>query len=290
MSKVLILGANGMFGSMVASVLTQKPGYRVEQTMRPGVLAHAGCANVPTHRCDVLDTDSLMKILLEVSPDIVVNCTGLIKQRPEAGDPLVIFPINALFPHRLARLCSVIGARMIHFSTDCIFSGETGDYADGALSDVNDYYGTSKWLGEIKDQPHVLTLRTSIIGHEAHSAYQLIDWFLGQVGPVKGYTRAMFSGFPTAEVGNILAERVFPNPNLSGVFNIAAEPISKYELLLIVRDVYEKEIEIIPDGIVAINRSLNSSTFRELTGYSPPNWRELVELLQSTRPDFNKKH
>ncbi len=271
---------------MVASVLAHSPGYTVEQTMRPGVPSHAGVADVPTHRCDVLDTDALMKVLLDVRPNVVVNCTGLIKQRPDASDPLIIFPINALFPHRLSRLCAAIGARMIQFSTDCIFSGTTGNYADDAHSDMQDYYGLSKRMGEIGDQPHVLTLRTSIIGHEAHSAYQLIDWFLSQQGSIKGYTRAIFSGFPTVEVGRILAGYVLPKPELHGVFNISADPISKYDLLLIVRDAYGKQITIVPDETVAIDRSLNSSLFRGLTGYSPPSWRELVTLLQATRPSF----
>lgn len=288
MAKVLILGANGMFGSMVASVLSRNENYCVEQTMRPGVPAHAGVANIPTHRCDVLDTDALMNVLLGVRPDVVVNCTGLIKQRPEAADLLTIFPINALFPHRLSRLCAAIGARMIHFGTDCIFSGKTGDYADDAPPDMHDYYGASKRLGEIDDQPHVLTLRTSIIGHEADSAYQLIDWFLGQEGKVKGYTRAIFSGLPTAEIGRILAQYVLPKPDLHGVFNVSADPISKYDLLLIVSDVYGRQIEIVPDEAVAIDRSLNSTAFRELTGYSPPSWRELVALLWATRPNFDK--
>lgn len=284
--KILILGANGMFGSMVASVLNQNSAYSVEQTMRPGVPTHAGVADVPTHSCDVLDIDALMKVLLDVRPDVVVNCTGLIKQRPEAADLLAIFPINALFPHRLSRLCAAIEARLIQFSTDCVFSGKTGNYTDDSPSDIHDNYGLSKRVGEISDQAHVLTLRTSIIGHEANSAYQLIDWFLSQQGPIKGYSRAIFSGLPTAEMARILADYVLPKADLHGLFNVSADPISKHDLLLIVREEYEKQIEILPDETVAINRSLNSSAFRDLTGYAPPSWNELVALLRATRPNF----
>lgn len=284
--KVLVLGANGMFGSMVSTVLAAHGGYRVEQTTRPGVAPHAGMPDVPTHRCDVLDTDALLKVLLSTRPDVVINCTGLIKQRPEALEVLKIFPINALFPHRLARLCEAIGARLIQFSTDCVFSGNTGDYADTAPAEAQDYYGMSKLLGEIADRPQVLTLRTSIIGHEAHSTLQLLDWFLAQEGAVKGYRRAIFSGFPTAEIGRILAEYVLPRPDLAGLYNISAEPISKYDLLKIVRDVYGKQIEIVPDDAVAIDRSLNSSALRSILGYVPPSWWELVSQMRAMRPAF----
>lgn len=288
--KILVLGGNGMFGSMVATVLAGNAAYAVEQTMRPGARTHAGVADIPTHRCDVLDADMLMRVLVDVRPDCVVNCTGLIKQRPEADDVLAIYPINAMFPHRLALLCEGIGARLIQFSTDCVFSGKTGNYADDADADMRDNYGLSKWLGEVRDRKHVLTLRTSIIGHEAEGRLQLVDWFLSQQGTTKGFRRAIFSGFPTVEIGRILAEYVLPRPDLHGVYNISADPISKYDLLHIVRDVYEKQIEIVPDDAVKIDRSLDSSVLRGMLGYTPPPWTELVGQLRATRPDFDSKN
>lgn len=287
--KILVLGGNGMFGSMVAHILSQDPQYNVVQSIRPGAAQHAGMAQAKTYRCDVLNTDQLWDILLSERPDCIVNCTGLIKQRPEASDALNIFPINALFPHRLARMCKVIDARLIQFSTDCIFSGSTGNYADDAQSDTQDFYGMSKKIGEIGDQDHVLTLRTSIIGHEAYSSYQLIDWFLKQDGEVKGFQKAIFSGFPTAEIGRILADYVLPKPEISGIYNISADPISKYDLLNIVRDVYAKQINIVPDDKVMIDRSLNSDVLRRKLGYTPPPWTDLVSLLKMTCPTFGSK-
>ncbi len=286
--KVLILGGNGMFGSMVATVLAAHRDYKVEQTMRSGARMHAGVANVPTHRCDVLDTDAIVRVLVEVRPDCVVNCTGLIKQRPESANVLAIFPINALFPHRLARLCDGIGARLIQFSTDCVFSGKTGSYADDSPADTRDNYGLSKWIGEVRDQKHVLTLRTSIIGHEAGGTYQLVDWFLAQEGTISGYRRAIFSGFPTVEIGRILADYVLPKNDIHGVYNISAEPVSKYDLLRLVRDVYDKKITIIPDDTVAIDRSLDSSSLRSLLGYIPPRWPDLIAQMRRTRPSFTR--
>ncbi len=287
--KILVLGANGMFGRMVATVLAARDNFAVERTLRPGIVPHAGSPDMTTHHCDVLDTDALLEVLIASRPDCVINCTGLIKQKPEAADVLKIFPINALFPHRLARLCDVIGARMIQFSTDCVFSGETGNYADDAPAEAQDFYGLSKRLGEIADQPHVLTLRTSIIGHEAHSAFQLIDWFLAQEGTVKGYRRAIFSGLPTVEIGRILADLILPRQNINGLYNISADPISKYELLQIVRDVYGKQIEIVPDEVVKIDRSLDSSKLRSILGYVPPSWPDLVAQMRATRPDSQRQ-
>lgn len=288
--KVLVLGGNGMFGSMVAKVLDEHNAYNVEQTIRPGVRLHAGIANIKTHRCDVLNTDALMHVLVENRPDCVINCTGLIKQRPEAANVLAIFPINALFPHRLACICKGIGARLIQFSTDCVFSGTVGNYGDNDQADMRDYYGLSKWLGEVRDKKHVLTLRTSIIGHEVDSAFQLVDWFLSQEGSVKGFCRAIFSGFPTVEIGRILADYVLQKPELSGVYNISADPISKYDLLHIIRDVYGKRIEIVSDDEVQIDRSLDSSVMRELLGYTPPQWPEMIKWMRDTRPDLLKEN
>lgn len=284
--KVLVLGGNGMLGSMVASVIAQDGAYNVEQTIRPGVVRHAGMADIITYACDVLDADTLWDVMLKVRPDCVINCTGLIKQRPDAADALKIFPINALFPHRLARMCAGLSARVIQFSTDCIFSGETGNYTDDGLSDSRDYYGMSKKIGEVADQPHVLTLRTSIIGHEPHTKYQLIDWFLAQEGAVKGFQKAIFSGFPTVEIGRILTQYVLKRPELSGTYNISSDSISKYDLLCIVRDVYGKTIDITPDDVVSIDRSLNSIALRSRLGYTPPSWPELIEHLRATRPKF----
>lgn len=284
--KVLVLGANGMFGSMVATVLAQYADYNVTQTVRANVPRHGGMADTMTVTLDVLDTLALEGCLANVAPDVVINCTGLIKQRPEASDILQIYPINALFPHQLARFCGVQGIRLVQFSTDCIFSGQDGNYADDAISDVQDYYGQSKCLGEVSDQSHVVTLRTSIIGHEAQSSYQLIDWFLEQEGSVRGFSKAIFSGFPTVEIGRVLAEYVLPQTDLSGTYNLSADPISKLELLRIVRDVYGKNIEIVPDYQVQIDRSLNSSALRARLGYTPPPWPDLIAALKATRPQF----
>ena len=280
--KILILGANGMFGSAVYHVLGQYSAYNCIGTVRND--AKADLVPSTPHgqiisNLDVLNETALLEVMKEVQPDLVVNCTGLIKQRPEASDPQKIFPINALFPHRLADLCQLSNARMIQFSTDCIFSGEEGNYADDAPANVSEFYGLSKYIGEVGNVPHVLTLRTSIIGHEKDSTFQLVDWFLAQKGSVKGYTKAIFSGFPTIVIAQILRDYVIPNPELHGTYNMSADPIAKYDLLKIIRSVYGKDIDIIADDKVKIDRSLNSSHFRNVTGYNPPSWQSLIETM-----------
>jgi len=286
-NKVLVLGANGMLGSMVSTVLSAD--YDVEMTIRPGAAVHVGMPARPVHRVNLLDSDELFPTLIAVRPDCVINCAGVIKQRSDSLEVLRTFPLNALFPHRLAQYCAAIGARMIHISTDCVFSGRTGYYDDDAPSDVDDVYGVSKRVGEVGSADHVLTLRTSIIGHEASNHHSLIDWFLAQKGQIKGYRKAMYSGFPTVELARVLGDYVLPRPELHGVYNLSTEAISKFELLKIVRDVYGTDVDILPDDTVSIDRSLNSTVLRSLLGYQPPEWQQLVELMHATRPDFPPK-
>jgi len=220
----------------------------------------------------------LARVFAEVKPQTVVNCIGLIKQLADANDPLQALPVNAMLPHRLARLCELGGARLVHISTDCVFAGTRGNYRESDSADATDLYGRSKHLGEVT-YPHTITLRTSIIGHELSSGHALLGWFLAQEGQVKGYTKAVFSGLPTVELARVVREVVLPRPELSGLFHVASAPIAKYDLLKLIADVYGKRIEIIPDDGLVIDRSLNAERFRDATGYVAPPWPELVKRM-----------
>jgi len=191
-------------------------------------------------------------------------------------------PINTLFPHRLARLCETVEARLIHISTDCVFNGQKGGYTEEDPTDAQDLYGLSKYLGEV-NYPHSVTLRTSIIGHELRSANGLIGWFLEQEGECRGFTRAIFSGLPTVVLARVVRDLVIPDAKLHGLYHVAAEPISKFDLLQLVADVYDKSIEIIPDDTLVIDRSLAADRFHEATAYVPPQWPELVSIMHSYR-------
>ena len=211
---------------------------------------------------------------------MVVNCAGLTKHKPEVEDPLISIPINTLMPHRLAGLCKLVGARLIHISTDCVFSGEKGGYIENDFADARDVYGKSKALGEVH-YPHTITLRTSTIGHELQSKYGLLDWFLSQEGRCKGYTRAIFSGLPTVVFAQIVRDVVIPHTELSGLYHVAAKPITKFDLLKLIADVYGKTIDMVPDDKLMIDRSLDAKRFQSATGYVAPEWPDLIKLMHA---------
>lgn len=279
--NILILGATGMLGYTLLRTFFKRNDLSVHATCR----SSDGLSRWFTQgveriygEVDAGNFDSVRQVLTAVRPDVVINCIGVIKQLAGAKDPLQCIEINALFPHRLARACQTVGARLIHISTDCVFSGKQGRYVEGDFPDCDDLYGRTKLLGEV-DYPHAVTLRTSIIGHELHGRVSLIDWFLGQEGRVRGFTRAIYSGFPTVEMARIIAEVVIPRPELSGLYHVSSEPISKYDLLCLVREAYGKAIEIEPYDDFVCDRSLDSSRFRAATGYAPPSWPELVARM-----------
>lgn len=229
---------------------------------------------------DVENQDSLAALFAQVRPTVVINCIGLVKQLAQADDPLSALPINAMLPHRLSRLCSLVGARLVHVSTDCVFAGTRGGYREADTPDAHDLYGLSKFLGEV-DAEHAITLRTSIIGHELGSAHGLVGWFLAQSGSVRGFSRAVFSGLPTVELARVIDEVVLPRPELRGLYHVSAEPINKLDLLRLVAQAYAKDIEIVPDDRLVLDRSLDSSRLREQTGYVAPDWPELVRRMRA---------
>ncbi|WP_042955837.1 SDR family oxidoreductase [Pseudomonas sp. G5(2012)] len=284
--KILVLGATGMLGSMMYKQLFADERYDVWGTTRsPSALtsfSEAERTNLLSN-VDVLDSDQLISVFSKIRPDAVINCVGLIKQLSTAKDPMSVLPINSLLPHRLAKLCELCSSRLIQISTDCVFSGRKGMYVESDISDAEDIYGKSKYLGEVVDSKSVVTLRTSIIGHELNSTYSLVDWFLSQSESVKGFAKAIFSGLPTVELARVVREFVLPNVELSGLYQVAANPIDKFSLLSLISSAYEKKIEIVRDENLIIDRSLDPSKFQAATGYVAPSWAELIDYMYRTR-------
>ncbi len=281
--RVLVLGASGMLGNAMIRILSEKKDWEVFGTIRSDRVKRFFSPEIADHLViggDVENIDSLINIFGEVKPAVVINCIGLIKQLADADDPLLALPINAILPHRLARLCKVAGARFIHVSTDCVFSGAGKGYTEDDIPDATDLYGRSKLLGEVHYK-NAVTLRTSIIGHELQSCHGLIDWFLSQHGQCKGYSRAFFSGLPTVAFAEIVRDVIIPQQGLSGLYHVAANSISKLDLLRLVAEIYGKSIEIIPDDNLVIDRSLNSDRFQAATGYVAPAWPELIRKMHS---------
>lgn len=288
--KILVLGASGMIGSAIFRVLSKKNAFEVWGSIRPNKWKDFFSPNQQERLViceDLLDQTELNHLFSKIQPDTVINCVGLTKHNKDANDILLAVPLNTLLPHRLANLCKAYDARLVHISTDCIFSGLSGNYAEADLSDAIDVYGKSKFLGEVIYCPHAVTLRTSTIGHELQSSYGLLEWFLSQQGSCTGFNKAIFSGLPNTVFAEIIRDHVIQKPQLHGLYHVGGPPIGKYDLLKLIAAEYGKDISIQSDDTFSINRSLNSDLFRAATGYSPPSWPELIRSMHKSQEDFN---
>ncbi|PID45481.1 MAG: NAD(P)-dependent oxidoreductase [Proteobacteria bacterium] len=280
--RILVLGITGMLGNAIFRFLSEDKQHQVYGTARNNsnllTCFHEKNKQKIIKNVDVLNYDLLTDILAQVNPDVVINCVGIVKQLSISNNPLYTVPINTLLPHRLAILCQVSRARLVHISTDCVFSGKQGGYTEDDFPDAADLYGRSKLLGEV-DYLNAITLRTSIIGHEIVGNKSLVNWFLHQNQAVNGFRRAIFSGLPAVELARVINKHVLPNDDLHGLYHVASEPISKYSLLCLISEVYKKNINITPSDEFVIDRSLNSDKFKNATNYAPPKWIDLVKSM-----------
>jgi dTDP-4-dehydrorhamnose reductase len=196
--------------------------------------------------------------------------------------------VNAIFPHRLAELGREYGYRLITISTDCVFDGLRGNYSEDDIPNATDLYGKSKSLGEVSGE-NCLTVRTSIIGRELSTSHSLVDWFLAnRGGKVKGFARAIYSGFPTIVFAGIIGDLIEHNRTLSGLYHVSSDPIDKFRLLCLIKEKFAVDIEIGRDEDFCIDRSLNSAGFREMTGFRPPAWGEMIAQMASDPTPYDK--
>ncbi len=279
--RVLVFGASGMLGHKLWQVCEGR--FETWATVRSTYQEYVRYGIFDPERLlgkvDVRNFDTVVRTVEAVQANVIINAIGVIKQLPTAKDPIISLEINSLFPHRLARLCQESNTRLIHISTDCIFSGQKGMYVEDDTPDANDLYGRSKLLGEVSE-PDCLALRTSLIGRELKTTHSLVEWFLNNRGRcVQGYTNAVFSGFSTLTFANLIADVIDRYPKLSGFDHVSMEPISKYQLLCLLRDTFQVSIEVEPSPAVSVDRSLDSSRFRAATGYVPPLWPEMVQAM-----------
>ncbi len=275
--KVLVLGSNGLIGSSVFSVLSDSSSLDVYGTVRSVVNSNPHNQKIFSD-IDVSLNYRLIDVLKLVNPDVIINCIGATKHKEDGNNPISSIKLNALFPHQLAEISREFNIRLIHISTDCVFSGAKGLYVETDLSDANDFYGRSKALGEVL-YGNTLTIRASTIGHELSTNYGLLNWFLLQNKKCKGFKNAIFSGLPTVVLAQVILEYILDNKNLKGLYHIAGEPINKYDLLKLIADVYHKEIVIEMDESFVIDRSLDSRKFNEATGFKAPSWLELIQTM-----------
>ena len=232
---------------------------------------------------DITNDTTLGQALDQAQPEAVINCVGLIKQHHKATDEALMRRVNAEFPHCLAKHCASLGIRLIHFSTDCVFAGTKGHYTSEDLADATDEYGQTKYQGEVTDA-HCVTIRTSVIGHEIDSQLALLNWFFSQQGQaIRGFTRAIYTGFTTLEMARIVERILIEHPSLSGLWQVASEPISKYDLLKLCQAKMNWEGTTEPDDSFECDRSLSGERFNQTTGYQPPSWEAMItELAEGT--------
>jgi dTDP-4-dehydrorhamnose reductase len=278
--RLLILGGTGMLGHKLYQTTAEPLDAWVAIRGEAPTLAKYSffCPDRVIGGIDVLDEQAVRKAMDIAKPDAVVNCVGLIKQHPLAKDSEACIKTNALLPHRLATVAGEYKARLVHISTDCVFAGTRGGYTETDLTDAEDLYGRTKALGETAAL-NAITLRTSIIGRELRSEFGLVDWFLSQDKPVKGFTHAWFSGFTTQELSRTIRSVLLDHPTLTGLYQVASDPIDKNTLLSLLREAYNHPVSIAPCGVVRIDRTLDGTKFHLATGYRPPAWPDMIREM-----------
>ncbi|SGY94483.1 dTDP-4-dehydrorhamnose reductase [Moritella viscosa] len=290
--KVLIIGGTGMLGYSLFKNLSDAANLDVFGTVRNikgKEKFFPDCEEQIFQGVDVSDLATVDSVMKEVTPDVVINCIGLIKQHSISKKHVDAVTINSLLPHKLASLCDNHACKLIHFSTDCIFDGKKGSYTEDDLPDARDLYGRSKCLGEVDYAPH-LTIRTSIIGHELDSSVSLVDWFLSQEHTTKGFSKAIFSGLPTCVIARLLIEKILPVHDLSGLYQLSVDPVDKFTLLNLIADVYNKKIEILESKELKIDRSLDSKLLRNVLSLEIPSWKALISEMYDDYKNRYEKH
>lgn len=286
MKKILIAGSNGMLGHSLYRYFSRKEEYEVKGTTRSKPWNDLLLTGFSVDRPEKFE-----ELISEYKPDLVFNCIGVIKQLDASKDYDLSLQVNSMWPHRLAKICEKNNSKLIHFSTDCVFSGDKGHYTELSNPDAEDLYGMTKFLGEV-NYKNCLTVRTSIIGHELNSSVSLIDWFLSQQDECKGFTNAIYSGFPTNSLARIIDEYLiekFCDGKIFGTYHLSSHPINKYDLLQLIAKTYGKSIEVIPFDDFRVDRSLDSKLLRNIVGYHPENWDFLVDEMHELYKELQEE-
>ena len=230
----------------------------------------------------------LIRALDKSRPDVVINAVGLVKQVPASNDVVAMLKVNSILPHRLYQMSLEYGFRLILVSTDCVFAGDRGKYSEEDKADALDVYGSSKRMGEVTAS-RCITIRTSVIGRELATNHSLIEWFLSnRAHRIGGFTRAIYSGFPTIVFADIIADLLLKHPDLEGLYHVSSNPIDKFRLLSLVNNAYNAEVKMEPDDSFVIDRSLDSLKFRAATGFAPLDWEAMIDRMRSDRTPYHR--
>jgi dTDP-4-dehydrorhamnose reductase len=288
---LVIVGAGGMLGHRLVQEFCRHSDYDVHATLRTMIPASFANARATYHtEVDLaFDTSKIRNLLQEIRPEIVINAAGVIKHRAAGADPDLSMSINGALPHTLGITATEIGARLIHISTDCVYSGqrEDGGYSEAEAPDAVDVYGRSKAVGEVDWGGH-LTVRTSIIGFELANHLGLLGWLFGNTSgvTVQGYERAIYSGLPTSTLARTIRHVIAELPQMRGLYHVASRPINKYELVKRLNDAFALGLKVVPASRVVCNRALNDSRFRSESGLLRPTWDQLIDDLLADYQDL----
>lgn len=273
--KILLFGATGMAGHIAYYYLNNTGRYDIQDVVFRTPLTSNSII------VDVTDRLSVENVVRVQRPDIILNCVGVLIKGSKCHPDNAIY-INAYFPNQLKVIADEIGAKLIHISTDCVFSGKKGMYTEDDFRDADDVYGRSKALGEIVNDKD-LTLRTSIIGPELKAMGEgLFHWFMTQCGSVQGYKTAIWGGVTTLELAKVIDYAIWHD--LKGLIHVSnGIGISKYDLLCLFKDIWGKDITIIPVDKNGIDKSIAKSLRMD---YQVPGYRQML-LEQKSWMDKN---
>jgi len=286
MRRVVVLGATGLLGHRVIESLQQRFDV-VGTTQRTQILESRFPQRVATGlQCGIRaqQFSAVQRLIRDVQPVAVVNCIGIVKSQTVSVSPEELRTVNSEFPWRLAELCHGTHSRLIQVSTDCVFSGERGNYSELDIPDPVDAYGVSKLAGE-PNLPGCLVLRTSFVGREYFSTRGLVEWLCSQRNnTVPGFRQAKFSGVTTAVLARLIGMLIDRHGDLTGTWHVAGEPVDKYTLLTQLSNALDLHVDVIPDDSLVCDRTLNGNAFAEVTGFLAPSWSEMVtELANDSR-------
>lgn len=280
--RILIFGAGGMIGHRMFKTL-KKQGHEVFGTLKKDLKEYDQFnifkkSEIVTH-LDVLDSKYVIESLNQIQPDVVLNCVGITLRKPEITDEAYCTKVNAEFPHLLDRWCTENKKYLIHFSTDCVFSGKDGPYTEDSVKSATDIYGRTKAAGEVSSA-YSLTLRGSMIGLELFGKTELLEWALSQKGQtIKGYSQAIYSGITTNLMGDLVSKIIAKPPFLTGLYQVSSDPISKYDLLVLINKVFNLNMTILKEEAHATSKVLISKKIQNQIGFICPGWNEMLDQI-----------
>ena len=226
--------------------------------------------------------DNIEEFLVDINPDIIINAAGITTRREKESNINQIKFTNSILPNILSSWSEKNGCRLIHFSTDCVFSGEKGNYKDSDKPDALDTYGKTKSIGEVSGA-NTLTLRSSMIGFELYNRTELLEWVLSNKNKtINGFSNVIYSGITTILMSKIVIKIINEFPDLIGIYNISSVPISKYSLLKKINDIFDLNIKVESVESKPSDKSLDSSSFYNKTGIKIPEWDLMLKELKNS--------